>query len=57
MRLLRRDPQATSAAGPNTIQGLDLTSFIEAENEGVIRRIEIQPDDVSNRQTVGPLTT
>ena len=48
VRLSSRDARAHRQQGTRAIQGLDLTLFVEAEHQRVIRRIEIQPDDVAD---------
>lgn len=41
-------PQAQGKIGLKSLQGLDLTLLVNAEDEGVIGRIEIEPDDVTH---------
>jgi len=45
VRLLRRNARSHRQQRPRPIQGLDLTLLIDAEDERVVRRIQIQADN------------
>jgi len=48
MGLLRWQPRPHRQQRPRAIQGLHLTLFIQAEHQRVVRRIEIEADDVAD---------
>ena len=43
-----RLPGAHRQEGLGTVQGLDLALFVDTENQGTIRRRQIQTDDVAD---------
>ena len=46
--LPRRDPRTHRQQGPRAIQRLDLALFIQAENQRVVGRIEIEADNIAD---------
>jgi len=48
MRLLVRDPGPEREDRRGPVQALDLRLFIDTEDDGPLRRVQVQPEDVAD---------